>query len=42
VFQLLQAGASGYVLKDVDPANLAEAIRTGNEGHAYLRSPLLE
>ncbi|NLA59459.1 MAG: response regulator transcription factor [Firmicutes bacterium] len=42
VFQLLQAGASGYVLKDVDPANLAEAIRTVNEGHAYLRSPLLE
>ncbi len=42
VFKVLQAGASGYVLKDVDPANLAEAIRTVNEGHAYLRSPLLE
>ncbi|MGI6566627.1 MAG: response regulator transcription factor [Firmicutes bacterium] len=42
VFQVLQAGASGYVLKDVDPANLAEAIRTVNKGHAYLRSPLLE
>ena len=32
VFQVLQAGASGYVLKDVDPANLAEAIRTVNKG----------
>ena len=42
VFQVLQAGASGYVLKDVDPANLAEAIRTVNKGQAYLRSPLLE
>ena len=42
VFQVVQAGASGYVLKDVDPANLAEAIRTVNKGQAYLRSPLLE
>ncbi len=42
VFKVLQAGASGYVLKDVDPSNLAEAIRTVNKGHAYLRSPLLE
>ncbi|NMB46818.1 MAG: response regulator transcription factor [Firmicutes bacterium] len=42
VFKVMQAGASGYVLKDVDPSNLAEAIRTVNQGHAYLRSPLLE
>lgn len=42
VFKVIQAGASGYVLKDVDPSNLAEAIRTVNKGHAYLRSPLLE
>mgnify|MGYP000898267733 FL=1 len=42
VFQVIQAGASGYVLKDVDPSNLADAIRTVNEGRAYLRSPLLE
>lgn len=42
VFKVIQAGASGYVLKDVDPSNLAEAIRTVKEGHAYLRSPLLE
>lgn len=42
VFKVLQAGAGGYVLKDVDPANLAEAIRTIHEGRAYLRSPLLE
>ncbi len=42
VFKVIQAGAAGYVLKDVDPSNLAEAIRTVNQGHAYLRSPLLE
>ncbi|NMB12264.1 MAG: response regulator transcription factor [Firmicutes bacterium] len=42
VFKVIQAGAGGYVLKDVDPSNLAEAIRTVNQGHAYLRSPLLE
>ena len=42
VFKVIQAGAGGYVLKDVDPSNLAEAIRTVNKGHAYLRSPLLE
>ena len=42
VFKVIEAGAGGYVLKDVDPSNLADAIRTVQKGHAYLRSPLLE
>ena len=42
VFKVIEAGAGGYVLKDVDPSNLADAIRTVHKGHAYLRSPLLE
>jgi DNA-binding NarL/FixJ family response regulator len=28
VFQAIQAGASGYVLKDITPANLVRAIRS--------------
>lgn len=36
VYSALQAGASGFLLKDVTPADLAEAVRVVNEGHALL------
>lgn len=36
VQELLHAGASGYVLKDCDGAELAEAIRLVADGKAYL------
>ena len=42
IFRVLNAGAAGYVLKDVDPSNLANAIRTVHAGKAYLKSPVLE
>jgi DNA-binding NarL/FixJ family response regulator len=32
VFQAIQAGASGYVLKDITPANLVRAIRSVSSG----------
>ena len=36
VYQALQAGASGFVLKDIPPEDLAPAIRTVNDGGALL------
>ena len=36
VFQALQAGASGFVLKDIPPEELAPAVRTVAEGGALL------
>ena len=36
VYRALQAGASGFVLKDIRPEDLAPAIRTVNEGGALL------
>ncbi len=35
-FQLLQAGASGYVLKGASPDELLTAIRVVAQGHAYI------
>ena len=32
----IQAGAAGYLLKDVEPAELAQAIRTASAGQAML------
>jgi DNA-binding NarL/FixJ family response regulator len=32
----IQAGAAGYLLKDVDPVELAQAIRTASAGQAML------
>jgi DNA-binding NarL/FixJ family response regulator len=32
----IQAGAAGYLLKDVDPAELAQAVRTASAGQAML------
>ncbi len=40
VFQSLRAGASGFLLKDVDPSELLEAIKTIHGGDALL-SPRL-
>ena len=36
VYRALQAGASGFVLKDIPPENLAPAIRTVADGGALL------
>jgi DNA-binding NarL/FixJ family response regulator len=36
VFQALRAGASGFLLKDVEPDDLCAAIRTVAEGQALL------
>ena len=36
VYRALQAGASGFVLKDIPPEDLAPAIRTVNNGGALL------
>jgi len=36
VFPAIQAGASGYLLKDVSPDNLVEAIRATHRGEARL------
>lgn len=36
VFDALHAGAVGYLLKDVSPEKLFEAIRTANRGEYYL------
>jgi NarL family two-component system response regulator LiaR len=36
VFPAIKAGAAGYLLKDVDPSELAEAIRTVHAGEALL------
>ncbi len=36
VFPAVKAGAAGYLLKDVEPRDLAEAIRTVNRGQGLL------
>ncbi len=36
VFNAIQAGAAGYLLKDVDPEDLAQAIRDVHAGQAVL------
>jgi DNA-binding NarL/FixJ family response regulator len=36
----IKAGASGYLMKDVAPRNIAEAIRTVSKGDLYLRDEL--
>jgi DNA-binding NarL/FixJ family response regulator len=46
VFQAIQAGASGYILKDITPANLVRAIRAVRSGmstvHPGITRKLLE
>ena len=41
VHEIIRAGATGYVLKDVDSATLFEAIRVVAEGEAYIQPSLL-
>ena len=36
LFDALQAGASGFLLKNADPEQLVDAIRAGADGHALL------
>ena len=40
IVEMVAAGASGYVLKDVDPASLAETIREAHAGHFQLGEAL--
>jgi DNA-binding NarL/FixJ family response regulator len=39
-FQMIDAGAAGYVLKGADPSLLLEAIRTAHQGEVFLYPPL--
>jgi DNA-binding NarL/FixJ family response regulator len=39
-FQMINAGASAYVLKGADPSHLLEAIRTAHRGEVFLLPPL--
>jgi two-component system response regulator DegU len=41
VSKIIKAGASGYVLKDIDPDTLYEAIRAVSKGDAYIQPCLL-
>ncbi len=41
VSKIIKAGALGYVLKDIDPDTLYEAIRTVAKGEAYIQPCLL-
>ena len=36
LFEAIKAGASGYLLKEVDPTEIADAIRQIHEGHSLL------
>ena len=36
LFEAIKAGASGYLLKEVDPSEIAEALRQIHEGHSLL------
>ncbi len=36
VFDAIEAGANGYILKDEDPDNLVEAVANASAGKAYL------
>jgi two-component system response regulator DegU len=41
VYKIIKAGALGYILKDIDPATLYEAIRLVAKGNAYIQPCLL-
>ena len=36
LFEAIKAGASGYLLKEVDPSEIADALRQIHEGHSLL------
>jgi len=40
VFPAIKAGATGYLLKDVRPSELAEAVRKASRGEALLAPPV--
>jgi two-component system NarL family response regulator len=40
LFEAIKAGASGYLLKEVDPGEIADAVRQVNAGHSLL-SPVV-
>ena len=41
IIELVNAGAKGYMLKDVDPARVVEAIRRVREGEAFIPTNLM-
>lgn len=41
VVELINAGAKGYMLKDVEPARVVDAIRRVHEGEAFIPSDLM-
>jgi len=41
IIELVNAGAKGYMLKDVDPARVIEAIRRVREGEAFIPTNLM-
>lgn len=41
IVELVHAGAKGYLLKDVDPSRLVEAIRCVHRGEAFIPSNLV-
>jgi two-component system, NarL family, response regulator DegU len=42
IFEAIQAGVSGYILKDDDPRIMIEAIDNAAEGKAYLPPPIVK
>lgn len=40
LFEIVRAGASGYVLKDIEPQKLVEAIRAVSKGNTYIQPNL--
>ncbi len=42
LFELLEMGIEGFVMKDVEPAQLIEAIRLVMQGEAYFPKPVLQ
>jgi DNA-binding NarL/FixJ family response regulator len=42
IFEAIQAGVSGYILKDDDPRTMIEAIDNAAQGRAYLPPPIVK
>jgi len=40
IYQAIRAGASGYILKDVDKAQLIQALRDVNDGRRHIPLPI--
>ncbi len=41
VFEVVKAGAQGYVLKDIEPGQIVEAIKTVRRGESFIPSNLM-